>query len=79
MLFDENSILEAENKRLLWHYHKAFGSGEKSADNASAKVRREGSLIFLLLIPISSMNKLDFTSSCTITMKLTSLYSLAVP
>lgn len=43
VLFDENNILEVENKRLLRHYQKAFCSGEKGADSAStAKVRREG-------------------------------------
>lgn len=42
MLFDENNILEAENKRLLRRYGKVFGSGERSAGSAStAKVRRE--------------------------------------
>lgn len=53
MLFDENNILKAENKRLLRYYRKAFGSAERSADNASAMVRREViSLIFLMLIAI---------------------------
>ncbi|OWM80980.1 calcium-binding and coiled-coil domain-containing protein 2-like [Punica granatum] len=36
VLFDENNILEAENKRLLRHYRKIFGSGERSADTASS-------------------------------------------
>lgn len=45
MLFEENNILDAENKRLLRQFQKernSHGSGGKHTGSASAKVRRNG-------------------------------------
>ncbi|KAK4744389.1 hypothetical protein SAY87_010701 [Trapa incisa] len=43
LLFDENNILEKENKRILRRHVKAFGSSERSADSASAKTQKRKS------------------------------------
>jgi hypothetical protein len=45
LLFEENNILDEENKRLLRQYQKErshHGSGGKHTGTASAKVRRNG-------------------------------------
>ncbi|KAK4804393.1 hypothetical protein SAY86_004210 [Trapa natans] len=58
VLFDENNILEAENKRLLWKYRKALGSGDRSANSASTAKSQKRKSKSLACSPIEK--KLNF-------------------